>query len=696
MDYAPNGTLLQQHPRGTRLPLVTIISYVQQIADGLQYAHEKSLIHRDIKPENILFGANYEVLISDFGLAVVAHNTRSLKTEDKNGTPLYMAPEQWQKHPLPASDQYALGIMVYEWLCGEGPFEGGSLQLMHQHIYVDPPLLRSKDPTISLKIEQVVMKALSKDPGQRFESVKQFAIVFKNATQPASTHTTIDEDPQRTVQLESRWGDPDILPFDKMKIPNPLQPSHPPVSKVVSRRNPPSEPKDKDAWYRAGRKAQQDGDPFFALECWEEVLKIDKGYMGSTFKSEIEKLRQTVRSIKIQKLQKQSEIAIQTHNWAKGINIFQELRNLSPLDSEKGHILCLRGYAKQASNIGDWEQEILAWQELLKLVPKDAQALRRNSLAKHNQENSAYYTNAREFLAQGNKALAKEDLEKLWTKAGYYGDPEGLAKKLGMKEEYRKPADYDKEVDKLEESARRTRNGFVKYVLDVIPPAIYVCAFFLISGFGSVIGMLTQSWLWSLGTTTFVGIFAYLLGYRKALSINIFLLITVASYTLVELLIWYMRTLDYSLLYTSQLGFAGSQPLWIGRQIDFGVIYSLIMCGIFVFILKVIYDNNRLEDDFWEVFLGIDGIVVMVIGLFIFGGLGFFWCLPAIAALFGAGFGYGYGWYYSFMVLVSMSLLAEGAIFSISLFTKANQSNPSLKYRVSYSKPYSNVSIDAN
>src|SRR5690242_10520474 len=111
MDYAPNGTLRQRHPKGTCLSLNTIISYLHPLAEALQYAHDRRVIHRDVKPENVLIGQDGEVLLSDFGVAVTAPLERSLSTQSLAGTVPYIAPEQIRGKPQAASDQYALGIM---------------------------------------------------------------------------------------------------------------------------------------------------------------------------------------------------------------------------------------------------------------------------------------------------------------------------------------------------------------------------------------------------------------------------------------------------------------------------------------------------------------------------------------------------------------------------------------------------------
>ncbi|MBV9614947.1 MAG: protein kinase, partial [Ktedonobacteraceae bacterium] len=183
MDYAPDGTLRQRHPKGQRLPLATVVPYVKQIASALQYAHDRRLIHRDVKPENMLIGQNGELLLSDFGIALVTEASLSQSTEDMvMGTMAYMAPEQIQGKARPASDQYSLAVVVYEWLCGVRPFTGSYMEVVTQHLSTPPPPMRDS-VIVPPTVERVILKALEKDPHERFARVQDFADALEQAYQ---------------------------------------------------------------------------------------------------------------------------------------------------------------------------------------------------------------------------------------------------------------------------------------------------------------------------------------------------------------------------------------------------------------------------------------------------------------------------------------------------------------------------------
>jgi serine/threonine protein kinase len=189
MEYAPNGTLRQRHPRGTPVPLNVVISYVRQVASALQFAHNQKIIHRDIKPENMLIGEQNQILLSDFGIAVVTASARAdnpvLAADSWNsaGTVSYMAPEQIQGKTVLASDQYALATVVYEWLTGSVPFQGMYMEVVTQQMSATPVPMRQKNPSIPPDVEQVVLTALNKDPQRRFMRVEVFATALEQAAQ---------------------------------------------------------------------------------------------------------------------------------------------------------------------------------------------------------------------------------------------------------------------------------------------------------------------------------------------------------------------------------------------------------------------------------------------------------------------------------------------------------------------------------
>lgn len=180
MDYATNGSVRRRHPAGSQLPATVILDYVEQVADALHYIHSRGLIHRDIKPENLLLDRNDQALLSDFGIAIAVQ--KAIASEQMPlGTVYYMAPEQIEGYCCLESDQYALGVVVYEWLSGVRPFQGSVGEIVQQHLSTRPPSMCELIPALPPTLEEVVFRALAKDPQDRFEDVRDFAVALRSA-----------------------------------------------------------------------------------------------------------------------------------------------------------------------------------------------------------------------------------------------------------------------------------------------------------------------------------------------------------------------------------------------------------------------------------------------------------------------------------------------------------------------------------
>lgn len=341
-EYAPNGTLRQQHPHGSRVPGATVAAYLEQIAEGLQYAHDRHIIHRDIKPENLLLDEEMRVVISDFGLAL--HGSRQLTEKEIVGTLTYMPPEQLAGKPKRASDQYALGIMVYEWLTGTAPFRGSSAELIGQHHSTQPPSLRDQHSDISRAVEQVVLRALAKDPTQRFPSVQAFAAAFAQAmatTQGTSTrrippvaHTALPPVPiaptqdgratipihppssgqQQSRQLPIIWQSTlreairDLGPDFKVLVRRPRTPgflvTHP-IRFFSGKR-----------WVRADRIDGVDAlDIDNTLSCGQEVPVKKKGGDIITIRQALQSAAESSGSLEARELEEQRQNATQSSPW---------------------------------------------------------------------------------------------------------------------------------------------------------------------------------------------------------------------------------------------------------------------------------------------------------------------------------------------------------------------------------------------
>ena len=174
MNYIPNGNLRQRHPKMTQVPWESVVSYARQVGEALQYVHDAGIVHRDIKPENMMVGLHGEILLGDFGIATTSDTWDVGRMQVPRGTPLYIAPEQCNGHAVRASDQYALGVVMYEWLTGSPPFEGTVDEVLRQHLMTAPAPLRTRVPTLLPQAEALVMRMLAKDPRDRFASIREF------------------------------------------------------------------------------------------------------------------------------------------------------------------------------------------------------------------------------------------------------------------------------------------------------------------------------------------------------------------------------------------------------------------------------------------------------------------------------------------------------------------------------------------
>jgi tRNA A-37 threonylcarbamoyl transferase component Bud32 len=173
--------------RGERMPLGETVRVMLDVLDGLAYAHGEGLVHRDLKPANILLTRRGEAVITDFGIAQIVGSTQHTASGALMGTLNYMAPEQGLEGQSDVrSDIYSLGIMLYEMLTQQVPFDADTpLAVLMKHLNDPLPLPRQIEPDIPEPFERIVLKALSKRPVDRYDSAEEMAQVLWDAAEQA-------------------------------------------------------------------------------------------------------------------------------------------------------------------------------------------------------------------------------------------------------------------------------------------------------------------------------------------------------------------------------------------------------------------------------------------------------------------------------------------------------------------------------
>ncbi len=176
-------TVLEEHAPNP-LPVAEAVRITLQICDAMLYCHEQGIFHRDIKPENIMMQEDGNIKIIDFGIALLegARRVTWRGLSGTVGTPDYMSPEQLKgERGMAGSDIYAVGVMLYEMLCGQTPFEGENIfAIMNQHVSQDPPSILLRNPQVSPALATVVMRAIRRDQDKRYRSVSNFLHDLRN------------------------------------------------------------------------------------------------------------------------------------------------------------------------------------------------------------------------------------------------------------------------------------------------------------------------------------------------------------------------------------------------------------------------------------------------------------------------------------------------------------------------------------
>jgi tRNA A-37 threonylcarbamoyl transferase component Bud32 len=189
IEYVDGGSLADRLARGEKVPRQQAIAWARQALTGLAHAHQNGIVHRDIKPANLLIGANGEIVVMDFGIARSDAAPGLTATGVTVGTPHYMSPEQIVAPDRVdrRSDIYSLGIVLYELLAGRKPFDAGSqFAILHAHVSEPPPPLRAIDPAIPSDLESIVMRALAKNPNDRFADCESMMRELDRAGAPAA------------------------------------------------------------------------------------------------------------------------------------------------------------------------------------------------------------------------------------------------------------------------------------------------------------------------------------------------------------------------------------------------------------------------------------------------------------------------------------------------------------------------------
>ena len=415
MEYLEGSDLQRLIHSDHIFTLRKIIDIMVQVCEGLQFAHQGGIIHRDVKPANIFLIKNTKVKIVDFGIAHISQSSLMTRTGVMLGTPSYMSPEQVRCEPLSgASDQFSVGVLLYELFTGHRPFEGDTYtNILYKILHEEPAAVHDFYPTCPPELEALVLKTLSKIPTDRFLDLASVARRLRKIEAELDQDMTMEPTLQLTRSPQVTAGKSiklDMIQryvregkYDQaLRILEKLRSSgeSPEILEALQ-----EEIQDKQRLGRIeelvgeGSEFYQDGHYELALECFNEALAIDPGnarvleWVRKTHQKETE---QRVRHSINQYLEKGSRL-MEEGNLQEALRVLGEALKLNPASAEVAdkikqvqhlleqkdketqcHTLCQQ--AHQILEAGKQDEALQVCQQALEILPSYPQAVH---LAQH-------------------------------------------------------------------------------------------------------------------------------------------------------------------------------------------------------------------------------------------------------------------------------------------------------------------------
>ncbi|MFQ5611814.1 MAG: protein kinase [Anaerolineae bacterium] len=311
-----NGDTLKAHLGDSPLSPTEVLRIMRPVCNALAYAHEQGVLHRDIKPSNIMLTRDGNVFLTDFGLARMTQAGESTLSQDMLvGTPQYISPEQAQSLAEldGRADIYSLGVVLFEMLVGNVPYNADTpFAIVHDHIYTPLPLPRSLNPDLDEGVERTLLKALAKEPDERFASADDLLASLESSlgSQIASAPTVASSEAAVSPPLASprRWpwfvaGAALLLLLAAgvllaLSIFNEEEPAPPPVAAATAAPSdaasePPAPPSDAvdapldspsrleeaRALHRQAEELAEQGEIEAALETLDQAIELAPGYL---------------------------------------------------------------------------------------------------------------------------------------------------------------------------------------------------------------------------------------------------------------------------------------------------------------------------------------------------------------------------------------------------------------------------------